>query len=117
MRQLLDEKRQPRAVVFGNDEMAIGALAVLRSARLGIPSDVAVTGFDDISSSRHVRPALTTVRQPIRDLGEQAVRVLFDRIREPDAPTRSLVLPTEVVIRRSCGCRTRSAPRRERTSA
>jgi LacI family transcriptional regulator len=117
MRQLLDEKRQPRAVVFGNDEMAIGALGVLRSARLGVPSDVAVTGFDDISSSRHVRPALTTVRQPIRDLGDQAVRMLFDRIREPDAPPRSLVLPTEVVLRRSCGCRTRSTSRRERTSA
>jgi LacI family transcriptional regulator len=116
MRALLDDSRQPRAVVFGNDEMAIGALGVLRSVRLGVPSDVAVTGFDDISSSRHVRPALTTVRQPIRDLGEQAVRVLFDRLREHEAPRRCLVLPTEPVIRRSCGCRPRATTRRERTS-
>jgi LacI family transcriptional regulator len=117
MHRLLDDGRQPRAVVFGNDEMAIGALSVLRSARLSVPSDVAVTGFDDISSSRHVRPALTTVRQPIRDLGEQAVRMLFDQLRDPEAPRRRLVLPTDVVLRRSCGCRTPTASRRERTAA
>ena len=100
--------RAPRAIVCGNDEMAIGALIALRAGRLRVPADVAVSGFDDIAAAHHVRPALTTVRQPIRELGERSVRMLLDRIADPAGPWRSVVLPTETVIRRSCGCRSRS---------
>lgn len=106
---LLASGRRPRAIVCGNDEMAIGALIALRAGRLRVPADVAVTGFDDIAAARHVRPALTTVRQPMRELGEQSVQLLLARISDPAAPRRSVVLPTKVVIRRSCGCRSRSA--------
>jgi LacI family transcriptional regulator len=95
----------PRAVVFGNDEMAVGGLAVLHEQSLRVPADVAITGFDDIATARHVRPALTTVRQPMRQIGEEAVRMLLERLREPQGPHRSLTLPIEAVIRRSCGCR------------
>jgi LacI family transcriptional regulator len=109
---LLAAGRRPRAIVCGNDEMAIGALTALRASRLRVPVDVAVTGFDDIATARHIRPALTTVRQPMRQLGEQAVRVLLARMSDPAAPPQSVVLPTEGVIRRSCGCRGRS-PRRQ----
>lgn len=110
MRALLANRRSPpRAVVFGNDQMAIGAMAALRSAHLRAPADVALTGFDDIFSGRHLRPTLTTVRQPMRELGEQAVRLLLSRLNSKEAPKRSVVLPTEVVIRRSCGCRSRTA--------
>jgi LacI family transcriptional regulator, galactose operon repressor len=108
---MLASGRRPRAIVCGNDEMAIGALGALRSARLRVPADVAVTGFDDIAASRHLRPALTTVRQPMRELGERSVQVLFDRLNDPAAPQRSTVLPTEVVIRASCGCRSRTSAR------
>ena len=100
-----------RAVLLGNDQMAIGAMAALRSARLRVPTDIAITGFDDISSAQHLRPALTTVRQPIRELGEQSVRLLLERIADPRLDTRSVILPTEVVVRRSCGCR-KGAPAR-----
>jgi LacI family transcriptional regulator, galactose operon repressor len=96
--------RVPRAIVCGNDEMAIGALTALRAARLRVPADVAVTGFDDIAASRHVRPGLTTVHQPMRDLGERAVQVLLGRLADPAGPPFSVVLPTEVVVRSSCGC-------------
>ena len=105
---LLAGGRRPRAIVCGNDEMALGALAALRAARLRVPADVAVTGFDDIAVARHVRPALTTVRQPMRELGEQSVRLLLARIADPAAPRQSAELPTQPVIRRSCGCRGRS---------
>jgi len=105
-----------RAIVFGNDEMAIGALTALRSAGVRVPGDVAVTGFDDIASTRHVRPTLTTVHQPMRELGEQAVRVLFERLREPGRPPRAVVLPTQLVIRRSCGCGTRRPVRLPRST-
>jgi LacI family transcriptional regulator len=104
---LLAEGPAPRAIVCGNDEMALGALVALRAGRLRVPADVAVSGFDDIAAARHVRPALTTVRQPMRELGEQSVRMLLARIADPTAPRRCVVLPTRTMIRRSCGCRTR----------
>lgn len=106
-------RRVPRAIVCGNDEMAIGALAALRAARLRVPADVAVTGFDDIAATRHVRPALTTVHQPMRELGERSVQVLLGRLADPAGPPFSVVLPTEVVIRGSCGC----TPSRQRRPA
>lgn len=110
MRALLALRhRPPRAVVVGNDEMTLGALATLRAARMRVPADVALTGFDDIAAARHVRPALTTVRQPMRELGERSVETLLQRIREPRTPRRSLLLETDVIIRRSCGCRRRPA--------
>jgi LacI family transcriptional regulator len=102
---MLASADRPRAIVCGNDEMAIGALAALRSARLRVPADVAVTGFDDIAATRHVRPGLSTVHQPMRELGERAVRMLLHRIADPAAAQNSAVLPTEIVIRGSCGCR------------
>jgi LacI family transcriptional regulator len=111
---LIAEGRRPQAIVCGNDEMAIGALSALRARRLRVPADIAVTGFDDIGVAHHVSPALTTVRQPIRALGEEAVRILLDRIHNRSAPRNSIVLPTEVVIRRSCGCR--AVPARGATS-
>jgi len=87
--------------------MAVGGLSVLRAAGVRVPSGIAVTGFDDIALSRHVQPSLTTVKQPMRDLGGQAVRVLLARVAEPASRRQSLVLPTQLVVRRSCGCTTR----------
>ena len=104
MRTLLAGGKPPQAVLFGNDEMAVGGLAVLRAAGLRVPSGIVVTGFDDIALSRHVQPSLTTVRQPMRDLGGQAVRVLLARVAEPASRRECLVLPTQLVVRRSCGC-------------
>ncbi len=118
MRELLDSRDSPpRAVVVGNDQMAIAALSVLRSRRLRVPADVAVTGFDDISAAQHLRPALTTVRQPMREIGEAAVRMVLDRLADPESTRRSLVLPTQVVARRSCGCRPAPATRARRTTS
>jgi LacI family transcriptional regulator len=111
--QAMVARQVPRAIVCGNDEMAIGALSALRAAHQRVPADVAVTGFDDIAASRHVRPGLTTVHQPMRDLGERAVQVLLGRLADPAGPPFSVVLPTEVVVRGSCGCtpaRQRSRP-------
>ena len=111
MRRLLLSGRKMRAVVFGNDEMAIGALQTLRRARVRVPGDVALTGFDDIASSRHVHPSLTTVRQPMRELGERSVDMLLTRLREPSTPRQVMILPTTAVIRRSCGCRSTTTTR------
>lgn len=95
----------PEAIVCANDQMAIGAMHALRAAGLSVPGDVAVAGFDDISVSRHLSPPLTTVRQPSRQLGAVAVEVLVDVVTGRPPADRETVLPTELVVRASCGCR------------
>jgi LacI family transcriptional regulator len=94
----------PDAVVCANDQMAIGVLQALGRAGVRIPEDVAVTGFDDIFLGGIIDPTLTTVHQPMRRLGERSCARLLDRIARPDLPPRVELLPTELVLRRSCGC-------------
>jgi LacI family transcriptional regulator len=102
--------KPPRALLCMNDQMAIGVLNVLAQEGLGVPNDVAVTGFDDIIVSRYLVPGLTTVRQPSEELGEVAVDGLFQLIRGTPLETREVVLPTELIIRASCGCEQRPSP-------
>jgi LacI family transcriptional regulator len=94
---------QPQAVVCANDELALGVLTAAERAGLRVPEDLAVTGWDDIMAARFAR--LTTVRQPIRALGATAARWLHDRITEnpPASAVRHEVLPTELVVRDTCG--------------
>jgi LacI family transcriptional regulator len=104
MTHLLDLAAPPQAVFFANDQMAIGALAAAREKQVRVPDDIAIAGFDDIEAAAYVQPPLTTVRQAIREQGELAVQLLLQRMEHPDARAETLVLPTELVIRRSCGC-------------
>jgi LacI family transcriptional regulator len=104
-RILLDRKSLPQAVVCANDQMAIGVLRELHRAGVSVPADVAVTGFDDVYASRVIDPPLTTVSQPIHDLGSRATNRLLARIDSPSLTPAVEVLPTQVVIRASCGCR------------
>ena len=67
------------------------------------PKDVAVVGFDDVPQSARTEPPLTTVRQPIYRLGATTVDSLLDLIEYPDSSPRRIVLPTELVVRTSCG--------------
>jgi LacI family transcriptional regulator len=94
----------PDAVVSANDQMAIGILKALASAGIRVPEDVAVTGFDDIFPGSLCDPPLTTVHQPMRLLGERACARLLDRIANPGLPPAVELLPTELVLRSSCGC-------------
>jgi LacI family transcriptional regulator len=103
-RVLLDRGSMPQAVVCANDQMAFGVLREFQRAGIGVPADVALTGFDDVYPSRVVDPPLTTVRQPVRDLGIRAAERLLARIGEPSLPPRADILPTTAVIRASCGC-------------
>jgi len=94
----------PDAVVSANDQMAIGILKALASEGIRVPEDVAVTGFDDIFPGSLCDPPLTTVHQPMRLLGERACARLLDRIANPGLPPTVELLPTELVLRSSCGC-------------
>jgi LacI family transcriptional regulator len=101
MLRLLPHK--PDAVFVASDTMAIGALRAIRGAGLTVPDDIALVGFDDLPQSTMVDPPLTTVRQPIQRVGALAVKTLIDILQNGlDLPHR-LILPTELVIRDSCG--------------
>jgi DNA-binding LacI/PurR family transcriptional regulator len=91
------------ALVAANDFMAIGALEELFRRGVQVPEQIAVVGFDDVTSARIARPALTTVHQPAESLGHASLTVLREMSeRRPFA--QSQVLPTEIALRRSCGC-------------
>ena len=94
----------PDAIVCGNDQMAIGAMRELHTAGIRVPTDIAVAGFDDMHLGALLAPTLTTVRQPMRLLGERACAMLLDRIAEPTRPRRVERLTTTLVVRESCGC-------------
>lgn len=91
------------AVFAADDDSAIGVLAALNDAGKRVPEDIAVVGFDDIALSQHLTPPLTTVRAPTEQVGREAVRQLVRLIRGDPAES-SVLLPTELVIRQSCGC-------------
>jgi len=95
---------RPDAVVCANDQSAIGVLQAFARGGVRVPEDVAVVGFDDIFPASLFRPALTTVHQPMRLLGERACARLLDRISDPSLQPSIELLPTELVIRSSCGC-------------
>jgi DNA-binding LacI/PurR family transcriptional regulator len=87
-------------IIAANDKMAIAAVEALQGKSIRVPQDVAVVGFDDIDESLYVTPPLTTVRQPLFALGQQALRMALER----RSSARNLSLPAEPTIRESCGC-------------
>jgi signal transduction histidine kinase/DNA-binding LacI/PurR family transcriptional regulator len=91
------------AIAASNDEMALGVCDELASRGIRVPYDIAVTGCGDIEESGYITPALTTVRQPLYHIGMQAAEMILDRIEGIDVPHR-VFLPTEMIIRQSCGC-------------
>jgi LacI family transcriptional regulator len=95
--------RRPEAVFAASDYMAIGAMRALRENGLRIPQDLAIVGFDDIPMAARTDPPLTTVRQPIQKTGATAAEALIDLIEFPQTGPRRVILPTELVIRGSCG--------------
>lgn len=101
--QLAERGKLPRALVCASDQTALGVLSVLAERGVRVPDDVAVTGFDNIPAARHIAPPLTTVRQPMRDLGAAGMSALLATLREPGSKPPLTVLPTEVIIRDSCG--------------
>lgn len=101
MQLLLDRGVALDAVFCANDQMAFGAMKVLRRAGKRIPQDVAVVGYDDIYAAAYTTPSLTTIRQPFYEMGQTAVSLLLeylgDRLEEPS----SVSLPTTLTLRES----------------
>lgn len=103
MGELVRLTSRPTAVLAYPDVVAIGAIRGALEAGLRVPEDISIVGFDDIPQAAYLRPALTTVAVPIREMGERAVAVLLSRIegRERDEPPQRVVLPTALVVRES----------------
>jgi LacI family transcriptional regulator len=100
--QLLNLAKPPTAIFASNDLEAIGVINAARERGLAIPRDLSVVGFDDIPQASLVYPRLTTVRQPLVQIGQVAVRLLLERIDTPEKDARRVTLSTELIIRESC---------------
>ena len=105
MQALLSLPEPPTAVLASDDSMAIGALQSAADMKVGVPEQVSVVGFDDINAAAYAIPRLTTIRQPIEEMGRRAVHLLVDMIEEVIAPdgAKEIVLEPELVVRESCG--------------
>lgn len=101
MSDLLAE--MPEAVFVASDAMAVGALRALRHQNISIPEQIALVGYDDLPPASTAEPPLTTIRQPIYRAGLQAVELLLDSLKVKNYPTQRVILPTELIIRQTCG--------------
>lgn len=101
---LVSRKALPDALVCVTDEVALAVMDALKDAKVDVPGQVAVTGFDGLVAGRLVSPQLTTVRQPMAAMGAMVVRVLIERIEHPDKPAESQLFPVQLSVRESCGC-------------
>jgi LacI family transcriptional regulator len=99
---LMTRPGAPTAIFCANDAMAVGAISALRASGRRVPEEVAVVGFDDIPIGRYLSPSLSSVRVDFSRLGSRAVELLCHAIAG-DAPPAQELLPTELLIRRSCG--------------
>jgi len=98
---LLDIENPPTAIFASNDAMAMGVMDAVRNRGLGFPEDISIVGFDDVPQASLVRPALTTVHQPLEQMGRVATQMLLDRLKRPEQEINRIELPTELIIRGS----------------
>jgi LacI family transcriptional regulator len=98
---ILKMNPRPTAIFALNDLMALGALRAATEAGCSVPGDLAVVGYDDLEIARFTNPPLTTIAQPKKEIGAQAIRLLADRISQKGRSPSRLVLPPELIVRRS----------------
>jgi LacI family transcriptional regulator len=100
--KFLQLTRPPTAVFASSDMCAFGVMKAVLEAGWRVPEDVSVMGFDDIPEASYMRPMLTTVRQPLRSMGQAAARLLIELIENPALPAKKVEFSTELMIRESC---------------
>jgi len=110
MKALLAEAAPFTAVFAYSDAVAFGAVRALEEAKLRVPEDIAVVGYDDVQMASMFKPALTTVRQPIRDIGESMAGLLIEMIESDEetrstTPAKTISLQMELIVRDSCGAK------------
>ena len=101
-RELLELEEKPSAIFASNDSMALGAMDAIREKGLSIPADISVIGFDNIPEALISYPKLTTVHQPLAQMGQIAVQLLLDQIEDLERLPKRMTLATQLIIRDSC---------------
>jgi DNA-binding LacI/PurR family transcriptional regulator len=101
-KELIQLEQPPTAIFTGNNLITLGALETIHSEGLKIPEDIAIIGFDDMPWSMSLNPPLTAVRQPGYEIGKRAAEMIYQRILDPKRSFATIMLKTEVIIRRSC---------------
>ncbi len=99
----LPSSRRPTAIFAANDSMAVGIVEAMEEAKVKIPEQIALAGYDDVELAVTVRPRLTTVRQPLRDMGRFGARKLINVINGEEPEATRMMLPLELVVRESSG--------------
>jgi len=102
-REMLTRDNPPTAIVACNDLMATGAISAAQGLGLTVGRDLAVTGFDDVPLAEHSHPPLTTVRQPIYEIGQRICEMLIHLLRGETLNERHVILEPQLVVRESCG--------------
>jgi LacI family transcriptional regulator len=110
LKSRLEGSNAPTAVLTSNTLVTRYVLAAIARLGLRVPGDLAFAGFDDFDLAEFTSPSLTVVRQPAQEMGRVAASLLFDRITRGETPHTGnrIVLPVEIVLRRSCGCKHRA---------
>ncbi len=98
-------KRKRATVICANDLTAARMMQSLGGLGMRVPTDVRIAAFDDVHYARLLRPPLTTVRQPCRDIGAAAMMTMLERIERPELPARDVLLDAKLVVRKSCGAK------------
>lgn len=114
VRQLLAHHRRFTALVCFNDMAALGAIRALHDAQLRVPADISVVGFDDIPQAAFQTPSLTTIRQPLHEMGRLAAHLLLDHLRVPTPMPAEVAVEPQLIVRESTGARRPAATRKQR---
>lgn len=105
VQRALQTKTPPTALFCANNVVSCSVFHALSTLQLEVPRQMAVAGFDDFETADILKPAMTVVRQPFEDLGRRAAEILFEHLAGGRRPrTRRVVLPVELIVRKSCGC-------------
>lgn len=105
-RRIVRERADVDALICGNDELALALMRELQDRGVDVPGQIAVTGWDDVLAARYVRPGLTTVAQPVEELGALAAQRLAALVDGDHPVEEPVVLPSRIVHRATCGCET-----------
>ena len=101
LKSLIEQDNRPDALFIANDAMTIGALRAIRELDIDIPNELAIIGFDELSLANLLQPTLTTIEQATESIGQESLRMLFDRIQRPERIARIIQFPTRINVRES----------------
>ena len=104
MQELLQRCPDLTAVFIFNDMMALGAMNALHAQGMRIPEDISIIGYDNIFYASAFEPGLTTIAQPITEIGQECIALLLERIQQPEKQPTQITLPVELIERSSCRC-------------